>query len=62
MGYAKLTLKVNLHLVTVQQPNSFPKLCIEDGEYNDEQLYNSDKTGLHYKVLPNKALGLTKQL
>jgi hypothetical protein len=29
MGYASLTQKMNLHLVTVQQQHSFLKLCVK---------------------------------
>jgi hypothetical protein len=42
MGYDSVTLKVNLHVVTVKQLK-FQKIIhkvTEGGEYTDEKLYN----------------------
>jgi hypothetical protein len=57
MGYAKLTLKVNL--VSVQQPKQFPE-TLHKVRDDDEQLYNCNKTVSNYKLLPNTLLHLNK--
>jgi hypothetical protein len=52
MRYANFTLKVYLHLVTMQQLYSFLKMyvVIAYGENTDEQLYNCDKNSTVLKT------------
>jgi hypothetical protein len=60
MGYAKVTLKVNISgdsAAAVQFPKTVCNM-IEDGEYTNQQLYISDEAALYYSLLPNKQLDL----
>jgi hypothetical protein len=63
-GIRQINLEGEAASNDVEAAGEFPKhlkKCIEDGGYNDEQIYNCDETALYYRLLPNKTLDIKKQ-
>ena len=60
-GIGQITLSGEIRSADNEAADAYPatlKTIIEEGGYVDEQIYNTDETGVYYKMLPDKTLAV----